>query len=158
MAVGKTTVGKMVADELGWAFVDIDQDIEAQEQASIADIFETRGEEAFREVETAAICKRVHMVQRGRPTVVALGGGAFTRDPNYELLEENGVTIWLDCPLEHIEQRVADSSARPLARDVERMRQLYHQRLAAYARADYRIDAACSIDDTVKRVLALPIF
>jgi shikimate kinase len=158
MAVGKTTVGKMVADELGWAFVDIDQDIEEREQASIADIFETRGEEVFREVETAAISRRVHMVQRGRPTVVALGGGAFTREPNYELLEENGVTIWLDCPLEHIEKRVADSSARPLAQDLERMRQLYEQRLSAYARADYRIDAACTLEEAVKRVLALPIF
>ena len=105
MAAGKSTVGRMLADELGWTFIDIDDDIEAQEQTSIAEIFEIRGEEAFREIETAVICKRVQMVQRGRPTVVALGGGAFTRDPNYELLEDNGVTVWLDCPLKVVEQR-----------------------------------------------------
>ncbi len=158
MGAGKTTAGRLLADELGWSFVDIDDDIEAQEHTSIADIFETRGEEAFREIETAIISRRVHMVQRGRPMVIALGGGAFARDPNYELLEDNGVTVWLDCPLDKIEARIAENSARPLARDSERMRVLYHQRLAAYGRADFRVDASGPPDHTLQLLLKLPIF
>ncbi len=158
MAAGKSTVGRMLADELGWTFIDIDEDIEAQEQTSIAEIFEIRGEEAFREIETAVICKRVQMIQRGRPTVVALGGGAFTRDPNYELLEDNGVTVWLDCPLKVVEQRLAQNSVRPLARDIDRMRRLYKQRASAYAKADFHVDASGPADRTLALLLKLPIF
>lgn len=158
MACGKSTAGRLLADELGWSFVDIDDDIEAQERTSIADIFETRGEEAFREIETAIISRRVHMVQRGRPMVIALGGGAFARDPNYELLADNGVTVWLDCPLEMIEERVAENTARPLARDADRMRTLYQQRTAAYERADFRVDASRAPEHTLRSLLNLPIF
>ncbi len=158
MGSGKSTLGRMLADELGWSFVDIDADIEAREQTSIAEIFETRGEEAFREIETAVISHWVHKVQRGRPTVLALGGGSFTRDPNYELLEENGVTVWLDCPLEAVERRVAENTARPLARDLERMRALYHARQPAYARADFRVDASGEPDETIRHLLTLPIY
>jgi shikimate kinase len=158
MGSGKSTLGQMLADELGWHFVDLDTDIEAREQCSISDIFETRGEEAFREIETAVISHWVHKVQRGRPTVLALGGGSFVRDPNYELLEENGITVWLDCPLTVVEQRVARNSARPLARDSERMRTLYHARLGAYGRADFRVDASGELADTLTLLLALPIY
>jgi shikimate kinase len=158
MCSGKSTLGRMLADELGWHFVDLDADIEAREQCSIAEIFDTRGEEAFREIETAVISHWVHKVQRGRPTVVALGGGAFTRDPNYELLEENGITVWLDCPLPTVEQRVAENSARPLSRDLDRMRALYQARLPAYARADFKVDASGEAQETIKLLLTLPIY
>ena len=158
MAAGKSTLGRMLADELGWSFVDIDQDIEHMERATVAQIFETRGEEAFREIESQVIGAWVHRVQRGMPTVIALGGGAFTRDPNYDMLEENGITVWLDCPLEAVEQRVAECSARPLARDLDRMRALYHARLPAYARADFRVDASGDAERTIKLLLGLPIY
>jgi shikimate kinase len=158
MAAGKTTLGRMLADELGWQFVDIDTDIEHREHTSIAEIFETRGEEAFREIETAVIAAWVHKVQRGVPTVIALGGGAFTRDPNYDMLEENGITVWLDCPLHAVERRVAENSARPLARDLERMRVLYEERLPAYWRADFRVDASGEPERTIQLLLSLPIY
>ena len=77
MGSGKTTVGERLAEELGWSFVDIDEDIVKLEGRSIVDIFDTGGEQAFREIETACIRKRVRMIQSGRPMVVALGGGAF---------------------------------------------------------------------------------
>ena len=158
MAAGKTTLGRMLADELGWTFVDIDSDIEEREHTSIAQIFQTRGEEAFREIETAVIGAWVHRVQRGMPTVIALGGGAFTRDPNYEMLEENGITVWLDCPIDAVERRVAENSARPLARDVELMRALYEARLPAYCRADFRVDASGDPQRTIQLLLSLPIY
>jgi shikimate kinase len=158
MAAGKTTLGRMLAEELGWRFVDIDTDIEQREHTSIAEIFETRGEEAFRDIETAVIGTWVHKVQRGLPTVIALGGGAFTRDPNYDMLEENGITVWLDCPLDTVERRVAENSARPLARDLERMRALYQARLPAYGRADFRVDASGESERTIQLLLSLPIY
>jgi shikimate kinase len=156
MGCGKTSVGPAVADELGWTFVDIDQDIEAERNISIVEIFDALGEPAFRDMETAAIRKWVRMVETGRPMVIALGGGAFA--PNFDLLEEHGVTIWLDCPLDTIRERVADNSSRPLARDPARFEALYRERAAVYSKADYRVDASGAPSTVVQAILDLPIF
>ena len=59
MASGKTTIGRALAHELGWAFADLDQDIETAEGVSIAEIFDRRGEEEFRKIENAAVRRRV---------------------------------------------------------------------------------------------------
>ncbi len=146
MGSGKTTIGRCLADELGWSFVDLDADIEAEQGTSIAQIFDTRGEEEFRRIETAAIQKRVRMIEKGRPMVVALGGGAFAERGNYELLENNGISV-------------SNGSDRPLARDPEKFRELYESRRPAYERADFRIEIAR--DDpapAVESILKLPIF
>jgi shikimate kinase len=159
MGSGKTTVGERLAEELGWSFVDVDEDIVKREGRSIVDIFDTGGEQAFRELETDCIRKRVRMIQTGRPMVVALGGGAFAQDANFQLLQENGVSIWLDCPIERIRTRIEHCTDRPLARDPERFATLYEQRKAAYARADYRI--AIENDDpsvALTHILQLPLF
>src|SRR5262249_13056710 len=75
MGSGKTTIGKLLADRLGWGFADIDEDIEASQQRSIIDIFDTLGEEVFRRMEAEALRARVRAVARGVPMVMALGGG-----------------------------------------------------------------------------------
>ena len=159
MASGKTTIGRLLADELGWNFVDIDEEIEAAEGVSIAQIFDTRGEPEFRRIESAVIRRHIHDVEKGRPTVVALGGGAFAQPENAELFEENGITIWLDCPFPVVKSRVEQASHRPLARDLEKLEQLYQDRRPSYQKADFRIEI--SGDDpalAVAAVLKLPIF
>ena len=159
MGAGKTTIGRAVAEELGWHFADLDDDIEQGQQMTISEIFRTHGEPEFRRVETEALRKRVNSIECGTPTVLALGGGTFVQPQNFELVENNGVTIWLDCPYERILERVGQTSHRPLAEDPETFAQLYESRRAAYARADYRIDIAS--DDSaaaVVGILALPIF
>src|SRR6266478_1962012 len=125
MAAGKTTIGRLLAHELGWSFADVDEDIVAAEGASIADIFDARGEQEFRKIEQEAVRKRVSEIVRGRPMVVALGGGAFAQDTNRALLEENGVSIWLDCPFPTVCRRIGDASHRPLARDPKKFQELY---------------------------------
>src|SRR5687767_15520955 len=89
MGSGKTTIGRMLADEIGWRFADLDDDIEAQQHKSISEIFSTAGEEEFRRIEHEALARRVRSVRCGMPTVLALGGGAFTCPENVELLTEN---------------------------------------------------------------------
>ena len=159
MGCGKTTIGRSLADHLGWTFFDLDDEIERRENHSISQIFETRGEAEFRQVETAALQERVRAVERGRPQVIALGGGAFLTEANFQLVTNNGVSVWLDCPLERIERRIAGHNHRPLARDPDAFRKLFEERRAGYQRADYRIDV--DSDDcaaAVAQILALPLF
>jgi len=159
MASGKSTIGRLLADELGWLFADVDEDIEREQGTTIADIFDTRGEQEFRKLEHDALRKRVREVERGRPMVLALGGGAFAHELSHDLLEENGITVWLDCPFERVQARVSDTTDRPLARDPVKFEQLYKDRCTAYAKADYRVPV--DTDDPaemVAAILKLPIF
>ena len=66
MASGKTTIGRLLAEELGWHFCDLDEQIEAQQGTSIAQIFDTLGEQEFRRIESEAIRAHVRSVERGR--------------------------------------------------------------------------------------------
>ncbi len=158
MGSGKTTVGPMLADELGWSFLDIDVEIVADQQMSIPAIFEQRGEPEFRRIESELILNRVRLVQRGRPMVIALGGGAFTQKNNFELIEENGVTVWLDCPFEVVRARIGADPNRPLARDPQAMAELFELRREAYRLADFRVDATPDVETVCKAILKLPIF
>src|SRR5712691_911442 len=159
MGCGKSSVGRALAEELGWSFIDLDEDIETCAGAPIAHIFDTEGEANFRALETEALEKRVQIARSGQQQVISLGGGAFTMEQNIELVLNHGVTVWLDAPFDVIERRIAQETHRPLARDPVRMKTLFDQRSGAYARADYRIetgeDGPAAI---VSRILALPLF
>jgi len=159
MGCGKSVVGARLADALGWSFADIDECIESEQGIRIVEIFDTRGEEEFRRLETEAIQHRVRMIQSGTPMVVALGGGAFSRPRNCELVSNNGVTVWLDCPLSLIRRRLEGCTNRPLARDPKKFEVLFYARQESYALADYSIPIIG--DDpgvAVQAIIDLPIF
>ena len=160
MASGKTTVGGLLADELGWCFVDIDREIETREGKTIAQIFEERGEAGFREIESSVLAAHVAQVRSGNPCVVAVGGGAFAQPRNWDIVENNGITVWLDCPLDRIHARLGDmDKTRPLSLDRKAMVELFELRRPLYSRADFHVDANCDHpSQVVQQILDLPIF
>lgn len=159
MASGKTTVGRVLASELGWRFSDLDSEIELEQRTSISQIFAAQGETAFRNLETEAIRRKVKQIQSGHPYVVALGGGAFLQSDNVQLAKNNGVTVWLDCSLDRINKRLVGNTTRPLAASPERMAQLMEERRPAYAQAHFRVEAdSDNVEQVTRSILNLPIF
>lgn len=159
MASGKSTVGRALAHRLGWSFFDSDDEIVAAEKCPIAEIFDARGEQEFRRIESEIIRQHVRWIERGRPAVLALGGGAFVNPATRELVLGNGIAVWLDCPFETVERRVARTSHRPLARDPRQFAELYHARRQCYSLADVHVPIES--DDpavTVEAILGHSIF
>ena len=134
MGTGKTTIGRAVAQRLGFTLLDSDHEIERQQGRSIAEIFATDGEPAFRTLERAYI-EQGHPASR---SVVSCGGGLVVPPGMLELLQERGVVICLHASIETILERTARHRHRPLlnVEDPEaRVRALYAQREPVYKRA-----------------------
>ena len=138
MGAGKSALGIRLADKLNLAFTDADQAIEEAAQMSVAEIFETHGEAAFRDGERRVI-KR--LLGDG-PHIVALGGGAFVDAETRALVKQKALCVWLDVPLDELVTRVKKKPGkRPLliGQDVQaKLAHLLSQREAAYAEADIR--------------------
>ncbi|MFA6289457.1 MAG: shikimate kinase [Opitutaceae bacterium] len=134
MGTGKTTVGRAVAHQLGYALLDSDHEIERQQGRTISEIFAKDGEAAFRVMERAFV-EGGHEATR---TVVACGGGLVVQPGMLELLKQKGVVICLHASLETILRRTQGNKNRPLL-DVEdpmdRIRALYAAREPIYNRA-----------------------
>ncbi len=141
MGCGKTSVGRLLAERLGWGFADLDEEIERRLGRSINQIFAEQGEAYFRRVERQVLEQFLQRAEQ-EALVVALGGGTFAQPDNVELLRANGgATFWLSCPLEELMRRCRGMTHRPLFRDAAGFRQLYEQRLPYYQRADFCVDA-----------------
>lgn len=159
MASGKSTIGRALAEHIGWPFVDIDTEIEARAGQSISEIFSQAGESAFRDLETAVLKSHISHVEVGQPRVIALGGGAFIQERNWQMIVNNGITVWLDCPLEIVRRRLGDDNTRPLAANRNGLGKLFDDRRPLYTRADYRVDVDTDhVHEIVNRILALPLF
>ncbi len=117
MGSGKTTVGKTLAEKLGWPFYDTDSLIEAEEKTTIAEIFKTRGEPAFRLLEKNKIMK----LASEDACVVATGGGAPCSEENWKNLSRAAFTAWLRVAPETILRRLRENSgdSRPLLKEQE---------------------------------------
>lgn len=159
MGSGKSTIGRMLARQLGWHSVDLDHRIAESSGLSVAEIFAQLGESAFREMEEIELAQALGEACDGeRPTVLSTGGGTITRPANLSLLRQNGgVIVWLHCPMENLFLRCVQITNRPLFRDEASFRELYSQRLPFYEIADYRVDSSGDPQRAVDQVVALGI-
>ncbi len=160
MGCGKTTVGRLLARQLAWRFVDIDERVEERTGVHIMEIFERMGEPAFREIEHELLEEAlVRAAAHNEPTVIALGGGTFVQPQNIEIIRAAGApVIWLECPVDVLLSRCATLTNRPLFRDEGSFRKLYEQRLPFYEQADYRVRSDTDPLQAVEQVLALDFF
>lgn len=156
MGSGKTTVGRKLAERLGWRFMDLDSRIVERAGMSIVEVFRRHGEPAFREIEAEVLHKAIgEVVGHERSAVFALGGGTLTRPENLERLRGAGAfLVWLDCSVDELLGRCAGVTDRPLFSDEASFRRLYWERRAIYALADLRVEASGEPGQVVDRILA----
>ena len=150
MAAGKTTVARALATRLGWRAEDIDELIEARERRAVADIFARSGEPYFRAVEREIL----KVVLPLRHVVVATGGGTFVDPENRGAINLDGLSVWLDVPIEEVLARIPADGRRPLAADRVQMQRLYDARRMAYAMAHLRFDVGSASADEVAELIA----
>jgi 3-dehydroquinate synthetase/shikimate kinase len=131
MGAGKSTLGAKAAQRIGRRFVDLDREIEARAGDSIAEVFRSWGESAFREIEEEAA---VEALSAHEPQVVALGGGALGSDATRRLLRERATTVLVPIDVDSAWER-ARGGDRPLAQDEEIFRRLYDERRPVYDEA-----------------------
>jgi shikimate kinase len=156
---GKTSVGSIVAQSLGIGRVDLDDRVERDAGQPIGEVFRTRGESGFRDLESAALLA----LPVSPPLVITLGGGAILRAENRRWIERHGVCIWLDASPEVLAERIAGDQAtetrRPALTELsplEEIRQLSRQRQSHYqAVADHRVETdGKSVQQVAQEVLA----
>jgi len=160
MGCGKTTVGSLLARQLGWRFEDLDSRIEERAALSIPAIFEQMGEPAFRRIENEQLEAILGQAAESRePFILALGGGTYAQPGTADRLRAAGaVVIWLDCPVELLLSRCATMTNRPLFRDEPSFRNLLAARLPFYAQADHRVAGGDEPARIVENILALSAF
>lgn len=138
MGVGKSTVGRRLANLINYDFVDADHEIEEAAQRSVSEIFEEFGEQYFREGERRVITRL--MAENGG--VIATGGGAFIDEETRELILSEGIAIWIDCDIDVLVERTGRRDTRPLLREgdpKEILTKLYRDRKPYYSQAQIRV-------------------
>lgn len=140
MGVGKTAVGRKLADRLGFDFKDSDRIVEEKAGRSVTEIFDTDGEEKFRQAERNSILE----VLSSGPCVLATGGGAVMNAETRKAIKSKGLSVWLKLDLANIVRRLENADDRPLLKkgDPKKILQdLMSAREQLYAEADIHLES-----------------
>ncbi|RPH37805.1 shikimate kinase [bacterium] len=167
MGCGKSTIGPILANTIGYDFVDVDRQIEQAEGRSINEIFSEKGEKHFRDLERTVLMKVCSLPR----TVISLGGGTMTVAENLEVILATGLVVYLKITPEQLFHRLRHRSDRPLLRTADgsqlgdeelraRIQLLYEAREPLYARADVIVltdgtKLGLTVDSIVRRLSGL---
>jgi shikimate kinase len=167
MGSGKSTIGPILANTLGFPFVDVDQLIQQRAGRSINAIFSELGEQGFRAIEHDVL-KNVSAMENG---VVSLGGGTLANEENFRLIHERGLIVYLRVSSEEAARRMRNKTDRPLLHDGEgnrldeaslkrRVEELMKRREEFYNRADVIVAAehkrvGVTVDEIVRHLRLL---
>jgi XRE family transcriptional regulator, aerobic/anaerobic benzoate catabolism transcriptional regulator len=140
---GKSTLGAMLAKELGAPFIELDREIERESGTRLAEVFDLYGQAAYRRYERQAL---ESVIERHDRAVIATGGSIVSEPATFDLLLSACFTIWLTAaPEEHMSRVVAQGDTRPMAENeqaMEDLRRILEGRNALYSKADARVDTA----------------
>ena len=160
MGAGKSTVGTLLARQIGGLFIDTDSLIEQRFGMTINDFFAHFGEEFFRDCETSVLkmlcLKDIDgLLNNNGALVVATGGGMVNRAENREIMHKYGVTVYLHAYWPDIIERLQNASNRPLARnlDAEKLHALWQKRMPWYRHADIIVETGSLSADDVARLI-----
>jgi shikimate kinase len=157
MGAGKSTVGRLLGQALGWNFVDADRELEARSGVAVSTIFELEGEDGFRQRE-AALLDELTRIPR---CVLATGGGAVLREDNRRALHERGFVVYLRVGVDEVLRRTRRDTSRPLLQTADpraRVQELLAKREPLYESVAHLtlVSAATNPRRMVERVLAAP--
>jgi XRE family aerobic/anaerobic benzoate catabolism transcriptional regulator len=152
---GKSTLGKMLARKIGWSFVELNKEIEAQNGLSVAEIIALYGQDGFRRMEQTALGQ---LLARKELTVLATGGGIVSEPLTFDLILSSFYTIWLKAePEEHMARVRRQGDLRPMADDrsaMAELRTILKSREPLYARASAVVDTAgLTVDAAAARLI-----
>ncbi|MDX2094789.1 MAG: shikimate kinase [Alphaproteobacteria bacterium] len=154
MGAGKSTIGRRLAKQIGWRFVDSDEEIEAAAGCCVADIFTIHGEAIFRDLEQRVI----NRLLGEEPMVLATGGGAWMQPAVRAMIKQRATSVWLRAELNVLTDRVSKRTHRPLLETGDKrsiLDRLMQERYPVYALADMVIDSSDGPHErVVERVVA----
>lgn len=163
MGSGKSTVGPIIANTLGWDYYDLDSVIEAKEMMKVSEIFDAKGELYFRNIETEFLSE----LSQKEMSIISLGGGTVTVDKNFDIIKNSGILIYLKISPETAYERLKYKRDRPiLTRDgtvdlekkefIGKLSQLMEKRKSYYESADIIFETEdSSIGLTVDKLVKL---
>jgi len=155
MAVGKTTIGRILAKKLKLEFIDTDSSIEKENLMKISKIFETKGEVFFRKEEEKIVLESL----KKNNSVIALGGGAFMNKTVRENILKNDISFWLTDDIKTLNKRVKRNKNRPLLKkqkSEKKLLQLYSLRKNIYKLANHKIECnRQSKNDIINKIIKL---
>lgn len=163
MASGKSTIGPILANSLGWTFFDIDKEIIKKEGMKITEIFKLKGEDYFRTVENEVL----QLLSKKDNVIIALGGGTVTSEFNREIINSTGLMIYLKSSPEVAYKRLKFKRDRPALlfeedelpteeKFIKRINLLLEQRKEFYEQADYIINTdSLPVGKTVDKIVRI---
>jgi shikimate kinase len=159
MGSGKSTVGRLLAERLGWPYADSDEQVEARTGKTVPELFAERGEAFFRAEETLAL---EEATTSDGPVVVSVAGGAVLSADNRSRIRRAGLVIWLRADVATLAARVGDGHGRPLLGDDPRaaLQRLYDERRPLYeelADVTVDVDQLSALEVTDRVVAALEV-